>query len=138
VSSAPIAHADARREDLAPSPIHPPHVLAGEPVARSLMLTRSADGLVSTHLWDCTAGRFVWNFGVDEIVHILDGEVHMTDSAGTTVVVRAGDVGHFPTGATTEWFVPEYVRKLAFHRAAPPRGRVERVARRIARRLVRR
>jgi hypothetical protein len=92
VSSAPITQADARREDLAPSPIHPPHVLAGEPFARSL----------------------------------------------TTVVLRAGDVGHFPTGATTEWFVPEYVRKLAFHRAVPPRGRVERVARRIARRLVRR
>jgi uncharacterized cupin superfamily protein len=138
MTAAPIAQADARRDDLAPSPIDPAHVLAGEPVARSLPLTRSADGLVSTHLWDCTAGRFRWNFGVDEIVHILDGEVHVTDSDGSTVVLRTGDVGHFPSGASTEWFVPEYVRKLAFHRAAPPRGRLEQVARRVARRVVRR
>jgi uncharacterized cupin superfamily protein len=119
-ASSTILTGDARRRDLQPMPIFAPHVIAGEPEARSVKLTESADGLVSTHVWDCTAGRFHWNFGVDEIVHILDGEVHVTDDDGQTIVLGVGDVGHFALNSHTVWDVPEYVRKLAFHRAPKP------------------
>jgi uncharacterized cupin superfamily protein len=126
-----ILLADARRVDLADAPIAPEAVLAGAPVARSREITRSADGRISTHLWDCSAGRFRWYFWTDEIVHILEGEVHVDDEAGRSFVLRAGDVAHFPTGATTVWHVPEYVRKLAFHRAPGLRARVMRKLRRL-------
>jgi uncharacterized cupin superfamily protein len=124
---------DARRRDLADAPITAAHVIEGTPVARSTQLTCSADGGVSSHLWDCTAGRFHWHFGVDEVVHILDGEVHVTDDAGRTEVLRTGDVGHFPLGSHTIWHVPEYVRKLAVHRAPPRRSLARRAAGRLKR-----
>jgi uncharacterized cupin superfamily protein len=129
--SAPFLTADARRRDLDPLPIHDPHVIAGEPVARCSQLTASADGLVSTHVWDCTAGKFHWYFGVDEIVHILEGEVHVTDDAGRTVTLQTGDVGHFALDSHTVWDVPDYVCKLAFHRVPALPIRVKRKLRRM-------
>jgi uncharacterized protein len=123
--------ADATRRDLGEAPIRADHVLDGAPIARSTCLTSSTDGRISTHLWDCTAGRFRWIFGVDEIVHILDGEVHVTDHEGRTATLRTGDVGHFALGSHTVWDVPDYVRKLAVHRTPKPRPLPLRAARRL-------
>jgi len=103
------------------------------PVARSAVLTTSDDGLVSTHLWDCTAGRFHWYFGVDEVVHILEGEVHVTGDDGRTVILRTGDIGHFALHSHTIWHVPEYVRKFAVHRAPRPVPLPVRAARKLRR-----
>ncbi len=125
---------DARRRDLDDMPITPGDVIEGAPVARATCLTSSDDGKVSTHLWDCTAGRFHWTFGVDEIVHILDGEVHVTGDDGHTAILRTGDVGHFPYGSHTIWDVPEYVRKLAVHRS-PNRSLPRKVAGRLKAKL---
>jgi uncharacterized cupin superfamily protein len=132
VPAAAILTGDAQRRDLQPAPITSDHVIDGAPMARSVTLTESADGLVSTHVWDCTAGRFHWYFGVDEIVHILDGEVHVTDDRGETVTLRTGDVGHFPVHSHSVWEVPQYVRKLAFHRAPPPVSLPVRALRKLA------
>jgi uncharacterized cupin superfamily protein len=135
-TTAGILTADARRDDLGPCPITPAHVLSGAPVARSAQLTASGDGRISTHLWDCTAGSFHWFFAVDEIVHILDGEVHVTGDDGNTVILRTGDVGHFPLHSHTVWHVPDYVRKLAFHRAHRPSPLPLRAVRKLRRMLV--
>jgi len=133
VPAAAILTGDARRRDLDDAPITVEHVLEGAPVARSVQLTASDDGLVTTHLWDCTAGRFHWYFGVDEIVHILDGEVHVTDDRGETVTLRTGDVGHFALHSHSIWHVPEYVRKLAVHRAPKPVALPVRAFRKLSR-----
>jgi uncharacterized protein len=119
---------DARRDDLGPAPITPEWIIDGAPVARWTQLTGERG--VSTHLWDCTAGRFHWHFGVDEIVHILEGSVHVTGDDGRTVTLQAGDVGHFPLDSHAIWHVDEYVRKLAVHRSP---ARSERVLRRVRR-----
>jgi uncharacterized cupin superfamily protein len=132
VAAAPeIQRADARRGDLAPDPILPRDILDGAPVARSVRITQSADGLVSTHLWDCTAGRFRWHFGVDEIIHVLEGGVEIEDEHGRVLSLGAGDIAHFPLGASTVWHVPDYVRKLAFHRAPSVPTRAIRKLRRL-------
>ncbi|HEX5926059.1 MAG TPA: cupin domain-containing protein [Baekduia sp.] len=133
MSATTILTGDAQRRDLQPAPIPVDHVIEGEPEARCVRLTESDDGLVSTHLWDCTAGRFHWHFGVDEIVHILDGEVHVTDDRGHTVVLGIGDVGHFALHSHSVWYVPDYVRKLAFHRAPKPVPLPIRAVRKLAR-----
>jgi uncharacterized cupin superfamily protein len=133
VPAATILTGDAQRRDLDAAPITDEHVIEGAPVARSVQLTASDDGLVTTHLWDCTAGRFHWYFGVDEIVHILDGEVHVTDDRGETVTLRTGDVGHFALHSHSIWHVPEYVRKLAVHRAPKPVGLPVRAFRKLSR-----
>jgi uncharacterized cupin superfamily protein len=128
-----IHSADARRSDLEASPINADWVIDGAPVARSVQLTASEDESVSTYLWDCTAGRFHWHFGVDEIVHILEGEVHVTCDDGRTIVLQTGDVGHFPLHSHAIWHVPEYVRKLAVHRAPQPRPLAVRAVSRLRR-----
>ena len=101
-------------------PIRPAWIRAGTPHARLAEIARSADGPAVTVQWDCTAGTFDWIFGVDETVHILEGEVSVADAAGAVRTLRPGDVAFFPSGSVTLWHVETYVRKLAFCRHAMP------------------
>jgi uncharacterized cupin superfamily protein len=113
-----FAVADIRREEFAEAPIPADQVIDGAPVARSCDLHSSREAGVSMNLWDCTAGRFYWHYGSDELVEILEGEVRVSDAAGEQRVLRPGDTAHFPAGTSFVWEVPEYVKKLAIHRAA--------------------
>lgn len=112
--------------DLRPSAAHiqkpleampvPSHwIREGEPVATATMLTESRDKRYRSGIWECTAGTFEWHFELDEIVHILEGEVIVTHD-GTELHLRPGDVAHFPAGTSTVWHVPERVRKFFTHR----------------------
>lgn len=98
------------------APIPESDVIEGAPQTRSHDLHRAHRGGVTMNYWDCTAGRFRWHYAGDEMVQILEGEVHVTDEDGRTTTLRAGDTAHFHAGTTLHWDVPEYVRKLAFHR----------------------
>ena len=102
------------------APVNPAWVRSGAPRARIGEIARSADGTSVTLIWDCTAGLFDWRFGVDETVHILEGEVAVTGADGVERVLRPGDVAFFPSGAVTLWRVETYVRKLAVCRHAIP------------------
>ena len=68
--------------ELAPDPIRPNWIIEGKPEARSRRLAESADGTSSVMAWSCTAGRFTWCYAVDETVHIISGEVFVTDGSG--------------------------------------------------------
>src|SRR4051794_3877278 len=113
-----LAVGDICREEFADAPIPAAQVIDGAPVARSCDLHSSREAGVSMNLWDCTAGRFHWHYGSDELVEILEGEVRVSDVDGRQRVLRAGDTAHFPAGTSFVWEVPEYVKKLAIHRAA--------------------
>jgi uncharacterized cupin superfamily protein len=84
------------------------HVSANRPLAGS------TDGLGSTYMWDCTAGRFNWYYNVDETVYLVEGSITVVDSAGQLSHLRAGDIFLFPKGTRFEWTVHTYVRKVAF------------------------
>ncbi|WP_051471273.1 cupin domain-containing protein [Patulibacter minatonensis] len=99
-----------------PAPIDPATILDGAPVARARTQAGTADGRLSTTVWDCTAGRFTWFFGCDEIVHIVEGSVVVTDEQGRSRTLGVGDVALFEKDTTTTWDVAEYVRKVAIHR----------------------
>jgi uncharacterized cupin superfamily protein len=111
-----IQHGSTAASAFRPCPIEPSWIVDGNPVARSLCLTRSHDGQFSSGLWDCTAGKFHFTYFCDEIVHILEGEV-IVEEAGKIHVLRAGDVALFPQGLTALWTVPKYVRKFAIFRS---------------------
>jgi uncharacterized cupin superfamily protein len=136
VGASAMMLADDRRQDLTPAPIAPGDVLDGQPVAQSVLLTHSGYAGVSSGLWECTAGRFHVNFGSDEIVHILEGEVHVTDDEGEAMTLRPGDIAHFPYGTCTVWHVPEHVRKF-WVCTSPPRDLLSRVKRKLRRLLSR-
>jgi uncharacterized protein len=113
--------ATLRRENLQPAPIPREWVIAGEPLARSLEVAHSPDGTCFAAHWDCTAGTFHWFFGVEETVHILEGEVVVRDASGQELRMRTGDVAVMPANAWMVWRVDEYVRKLAHCRYPVPR-----------------
>jgi len=105
---------------LTAAPIRPEWIIAGRPVARACPLSVSSDGTGSSFAWDCTAGSFHWYFGGDELVHILEGEVHV-EGGLTRRRLGPGDVALFRAGTWARWHVPVYVRKLAICQDALPR-----------------
>ncbi len=114
------------RDDFRPAPIEPTWIMEGTPTARSVPLTRGTDGKFASGLWECTAGRFKYIFPDDEIVHILEGEVHIREENGAEHHLRPGDTAHFPQGLTAYWTIPVYLKKFAiFH--TPTRSLPERI-----------
>ncbi len=115
-----VAH-DARA-DWRPAPIDLSWILGGTPRADYIPLASGRDGYSSVSLWRCTEGRFRWTFGWEETVHILKGEVEVTDAAGNEGLLRAGSVALFQGGSTAIWNVVEPVEKMAVcRRAMSPR-----------------
>jgi uncharacterized cupin superfamily protein len=106
---------------LNPSPIRPDWILEGNPIARNRLLSSSGDGSASTLIWDCTAGKFNWFYGIDETVYVIEGSVIVKDPSGLTRRVLAGETIFFPAGSRAEWTVEKYIRKIAFCRSPLPR-----------------
>jgi uncharacterized cupin superfamily protein len=121
MSPAPLSRTSSAAVDMRPAPIDPSWIVEGHPMARVAPVSRGADGLTWTDIWDCTAGRFVWHYAVDETVHILEGGAHVVDANGTRWDLRPGDVVSFRVGTRAHWHVPEYVRKVAFCSEVVPR-----------------
>lgn len=131
-----IEGARALRQDgygLGPAPIAQAWILEGNPVARNKLLAGSSDRMASTYMWDCTAGRFNWFYGTDEVIHVLEGSVIVEDAAGVRRRLQAGDTFLFPAGSRYHWTVPNYIRKIAFLHA--PLSRHMRLIRGILRGL---
>jgi uncharacterized cupin superfamily protein len=117
---APVAFASPADVDLAPAPIPPDWIIEGTPQARSKILARSADCTSSVIAWSCTAGRFTWHYSVDETLHIISGEIFVTDEKGDEHRLGPGDMVFFPAGSHSTWHVPREVRKLAVCRHKMP------------------
>ena len=120
MSTLTIQAATAFSGELPDMPIEPSWILEGSPRARGTVLLQSEDKLVSSGLWSCSAGRFKWEFGWDEFVHVLEGEVTITEEGGETYTLRPGDSAHFPIGLKTEWQVSDSVRKFFTIRTPAP------------------
>jgi uncharacterized protein len=96
-------------------------IVEGNPQVRSQRLMRTADGTTSLFVWTCTTGRFNWYYRVDETLHIISGEVFITDASGETRRLGPGDVAFFPAGSQCLWHVTQDVKKLAVCRHSMPR-----------------
>ena len=105
---------------LSAAPIRPDWVLAGRPQARNTVLAKSADRTALTMFWDCTAGRFRWEYDQDETIHVLEGSATLTLDDGRVERLSPGDVVFFPAGRSATWEVQSYIRKLAVFREPVP------------------
>jgi uncharacterized protein len=119
--SNPVIFAAPADVELDPAPIPPDWIIEGNPQARSKRLAASADGTSTIMAWSCTAGRFKWHYTVDETIHLISGEVFVTDENDKVRRVGPGDMVFFPAGAVSTWYIPDHVRKLAVCRHAMPR-----------------
>jgi len=106
--------------DLTPRPIEPSWVIEGKPDARWCVLSKSADGLASTMVWHCTAGKFNWYYDFDETILILEGSIVLESDGMPPTRYGPGDVIFFKDGAHAKWHVEGHVKKLAFCRKTSP------------------
>jgi uncharacterized cupin superfamily protein len=124
--------------ELKPAPIEPSWIIEGNPVARNATLSRSADGMASTIVWQCTEGKFVWHYDIDETIHILEGAVVIESEGMSPTRFGPGDVIFFKDGASARWHIEQPIRKLAFCRRTQPRlvGLAMRVAAKLRKLLL--
>jgi uncharacterized cupin superfamily protein len=106
--------------NLTPMPIEPSWIIEGNPVAQSCVLSRSADGLASTIVWECSEGKFDWYYDCDETILILEGSIVLENDIMRQTRYGVGDVIFFRHGAHAKWHVEGRVRKLAFCRTTQP------------------
>src|SRR5665647_1348125 len=106
--------------NLTPRPIEPSWIIEGNPVAHSCVLSKSADGLASTMVWQCSEGKFNWYYDFDETILILEGSIVLENDALRPTRYGPGDVIFFKDGAHAKWPVEGYVKKLAFCRKTQP------------------
>ena len=110
----------AASADLEPAPISPDWILAGTPEARNKTLVISPDRTSFIVVWECTAGRFIWHYNVDETVVVISGEVFITTEEGKEKRLGPGDMGFFPAGSSCTWRVNDRVKKVAVLRKDLP------------------
>jgi uncharacterized cupin superfamily protein len=116
-----LVTADPASLELEPVPIPEEWILEGRPQARRREIARSQDGGMSVIAWSCSKGRFRYKYQVDEMLHILSGQVILTDETGAARRVGPGDTVFCPTGTWFDWTVVEDVRKVAVCHVAVPK-----------------
>ena len=106
--------------NLTPRPIEPSWIIEGNPQAQWCVLSKSADGLASTMVWEGSEGKFNWYYDFDETVLILEGSIVLESDGMPPTRYGPGDVVFFKDGAHARWHVEGRVRKLAFCRKTQP------------------
>jgi uncharacterized cupin superfamily protein len=106
--------------NLTPRPIEPSWIIEGNPRAQYCVLSKSADGLASTMVWQCSEGKFNWYYDFDETILILEGSIVLESDTMPPTRYGAGDVVFFRDGAHARWHVEGRVKKLAFCRKTQP------------------
>ena len=99
---------------LDPWPIPPDWVLEGVPRASGAVLWQSEDKRVLNGIWECTPGKFTWDYTWDETAYVFEGRLTITGEDGHTLSLGAGDLGFVESGTRLTWEIKETVRK-AFH-----------------------
>lgn len=117
----PVVFAVPADTQLESAPLPADWIIEGKPQARSKRLATSPDGVSAVIAWSCSAGRFHWHYTVDEVLHIISGEVLVTDEKGECRRLGPGDVAYFPAGSHSVWHVIHEVKKLAICRQSIPR-----------------
>ncbi len=107
--------------ELGSSPFPADWVIEGVPQACATEVARSRDGAMSTIVWSCSKGRFRWQYSVDEMVHLIAGEVFIRDHTDAERRLGPGDTAFFPAGSSAEWRITQDVRKVAVCHVAIPR-----------------
>lgn len=83
------------------------------PVAQSRVWYEDSSGDLQIGVWECTPySRRAMKPTYCELMHILSGAVTLTQSAGRSCTVSAGETVIVPAGATNEWSSDVTIRKV--------------------------
>jgi len=84
----------------------------------------SADGRAISGVWEAGPHLERCSCDFDEMCHILEGQVRLTDAAGTAKVFGPGDSFVVAAGFLGTWENLSFVRKVFFILGAEPAGGV--------------
>lgn len=87
-------------------------IKSGTPVQRGLEYFSTANGKLTSGVWDCTAHELNPEpYEVDEFMIVLEGSVHIDLDSGGTETFKAGESFVIPNGLPCSWRQSEYIRK---------------------------
>jgi uncharacterized cupin superfamily protein len=95
-----------------PYPLPKEIVVSGEPNARVHWARVQADPAYYAGVWTVQPCTFDYVFEMNEVAHVLEGHVVVTQKDGPTLELRPGDVATFPKGAVTRWEVRAPFKKV--------------------------
>jgi uncharacterized cupin superfamily protein len=95
-------------------PIPADWVSEGSPDSRGVVSIETCDEAVRGGQWSCTPGKFRWEYEMDELFYLFDGEAEITIEGGESYAIRAGDMVHLPQGIVATWDIKKTVRKVFF------------------------
>lgn len=76
-------------------------------------LHREPDGSVTTGFWRCEPGSSRWDFhDRSEVIHVLDGVMHVTREGEDAVTLSAGMAAAFPKGWRGTWVIEQTISKF--------------------------
>jgi len=89
-------------------------VLEGDPDAGVAWLRTSGTGAATLYagVFTVQPSVFRYDFGHDECIHVIEGEVEIAVDGEATVALRAGDVAAFSAGTASTWRVRSPLRKF--------------------------
>lgn len=98
----------------------PATVQLGQPRFRGAHYTEGPGKASGSGVWACDGpSTFEWNFGSDEVVYLIEGEVQVT-YLGRQFTIRPGDTSLFLQGTSAVWHVPRgLLKSYTLHH--PPR-----------------
>ena len=103
---------------LVPWPLPAEWVQEGAPDASGAVLSRSDDSRLIRGVWQCTPGRFSWEFSYDETLVVVSGRATVVLDTGDRVELEPGVLAFFGRGHSAVWTVHETLRK-GFHADSP-------------------
>jgi uncharacterized protein len=104
--------------------VNPSWIKSGTPKFAQVEVSRSPDGRTTNGLWSCEGPTtFDWQFDIDEVVYVLEGEVQV-DYQGSQFVLHPGDTAVFHGGTTATWTVERYLKKVYTLHNPGPLGRL--------------
>src|SRR5215469_9398578 len=77
----------------------------GNPDASGAVLSKTDDSRIVRGVWECTPGRFRWNFTYDETLVVVQGSATVQLESGEDVSFGAGDMVFFARGQSSIWTV---------------------------------
>jgi uncharacterized protein len=83
----------------------------GNPTMKTWVQHTSADGSVISGTWEATPGTYHATYNTYEFVHLIKGEITITEDGGNATNVSAGDAFVVEAGFKGTWKIKQAVLK---------------------------
>ena len=84
----------------------------GTPSMKTWIEYVSDDGRMLSGFWEAQPGTYEVTYNGDEMVHLFEGEVLLTDKSGDTITYKAGDSFVVKAGFSGTWKTIKTIRKV--------------------------